>query len=105
MTDNRPISEQWYEAARDHADLEAAASILEESKSAFLSQEMSRCGDMAVSKAEMIVKASSSWKAYIDKMVSARKEANLAKVKMEFLRMKFFEWQSAEANHRIEAKL
>jgi hypothetical protein len=38
-------------------------------------------------------------------MVDARTEANLKKLQVEFLRMKFSEWQSAEANARSERRL
>lgn len=103
--DNRPYSEQFYEAGRDWSEKEAAASLLEDSKSAVMAQRQAMLGDMAVNKAEQIVKASSEWLEYIEKTVAARREANLAKVKTEFLRMKFSEAQSYEANARTEARL
>jgi hypothetical protein len=84
---------------------DAAASLLEETKSAVLSQRMQALGDMPVSRAEMQVKASEEWADFVDKMVKAREAANLAKVRLEFLRMKFSEWQSEEANERLKAKL
>jgi hypothetical protein len=79
--------------------------MLEETKSAFLNQLMMAQGDMAVSKAEMIVKGSSEWKEYVESMVKARKDANLLKVQLEYIRMKFYEWQSHNANRRAEMKL
>jgi len=60
---------------------------------------------MAVSKAEMQVKASSEWSDYIGKMVRAREQASLLKAQLEFIRMKFSEWQSAEASKRAEMRL
>lgn len=105
MSDNRPISEQFRLAAKDWVDKDSAASILEETKSAVLSQRMAALGDMAVSKAEMTVKASADWREFVTSMVEARTAANLAKVKMEWLRLRFSEWQSEEATKRAEMKL
>lgn len=102
---NRPLSEQYHEAAQQWVDAEAAASILEESKSATLSQMMTQYPLFAVNKAEMTVKASQSWRDYLTKMVEARKQANLLKVQMEFIRMRAAEQQSEEATKRAEMRV
>jgi len=102
---NLPWSEQFRIAARHWVDAEAAASILEDTKSAVLSQRMTALGDMPVNRAEMQVKSSPAWVEHVTAMVEARKEANRRKVQMEFLRMKFSEWQSAEASKRAEMRL
>lgn len=100
--DNRPLSERYRLAAIDFVDAEAAADLLENLKSAFLSQEMTKHGNIAVNKAEQSVKASPQWDDYIRKMVNARKAANLKKVEVEFIRMRFWEFNSAEATKRRE---
>ena len=105
MDSNLPLSEQFRIIAKKWVEADAAASILEESKSAFLSRMMADMGDMPVSKAEMNVKASKSWSDYIDEMVEARKQAALLKVQLEYIRMQFSEWQSHEATRRAEMKL
>ncbi len=102
---NAPFSEQFRIAAKEWVEADAAATILEETKSAVLSQMMVKLGDIPVSRAEMQVKASPEWKDHIDRMVKAREAANLLKVKMEWLRMRFGEWQSQEATKRAEMKL
>lgn len=102
---NLPWSEQYRLAAKDWVGKESAASVLEETKSAVLSQKMAALGDMPVSRAELQVKASDEWHDYVLKMVKAREAANLAKVRLEYLRMKFNEWNSAEATKRAEMKL
>jgi hypothetical protein len=102
---NEPLSEQFRIVAKEWVDADAAASLLEEMKTATLSQKMQALGEMPVSKAEMQVKASDEWAAYIDVMTSARKRANLLKMKLEYLRMRFSENQSAEATKRAEMKL
>lgn len=103
--DNRPFSEQFAEKGRLWAEKESAASLLEDCKSSVMAQRQAMLGDIAVNKAEQIVKASPDWMEYIERTVAARREANLAKVQMEFLRMKFSEHQSYEANQRTEARL
>lgn len=102
---NLPISEQFRIIAKRWVDADSAANMLEETKSAFLNNLMLAQGDMAVSKAEMIVKGSAEWKEYVSNMVTARKDANLLKVQLEYIKMKFYEWQSHNANKRAEMKL
>ncbi len=99
------LSEQFRLAAKEWVEADTAANMLEETKSAVLSQMMIQRGDLPVSKAEMQSKASGEWIEHITKMVKAREAANLLKVKLEWTRMRFSEWQSAEANKRAEMKL
>jgi hypothetical protein len=58
---NEPISEQYRIVAKRWVDAEAAASMLEDTKSAVLSQQMLALGEMPVSKAEMLTKANPEW--------------------------------------------
>ena len=102
---NAPISEQFRIAAKEWVEADTAANLLEETKSAVLSQMMLEQGDIAVSRAEMQVKASPEWADHIAKMVKARESANFLKVRVEWLRMRFNEWQSAEASKRAEMRL
>ena len=105
MRNDRPQSEVYREAAMRWADLDAAARMLEEGKSAVLSQRMAALGDMPVSKAELTVKASEFWSDYIKKMVRAKTEANKARIEMEFTKMQAWERQSAEAYERQEMRM
>lgn len=102
---NEPISEQFRVTAKAWVEADAAASILEETKSAVLSQKMLALGEMPVNKAEKLVKASEEWSEHVTKIVKAREAANLLKVKMEYLRMRFMEWNSESATKRAEMKL
>lgn len=102
---DKPLSEQYRLSAKDWVDKDTAANLLEETKSATLSQMMVAQGDMPVSKAEMLVKASIPWKNFITHMVEARHEANMAKVKLEWIRMRHSEQQSQEATARAERRL
>lgn len=105
MDSNLPLSEQFRLIAKRWIDADAAASILEETKSAFLAQKMAEQGDVPVSRAEMAVKASSEWVNYVQGMVEARKKAALLKAQLEYIRMRFTEQQSVEATRRAEMKL
>lgn len=100
-----PWSEQFRIAAKRWVTADSAARMLEETKTAVLAQRMATLGDMPVSRAENEVKSSPEWADFIQKMVEARTSANLEKVKMEFVRMKFAEFQSTEASNRAEMRL
>lgn len=102
---NEPWSEQFRIVAKSWVEMDSAASLLEESKSAVLAQKMSVLGDIPAAHAERDVKASPEWHDYIGKMVKARTAANLKKVHLEFIRMKFQEWSSENANRRAEMRL
>ena len=102
---NKPISEQFRLVAKQWVDADNAARMLEESKTAVLSQRMALLGDVPVSHAEREVKASQEWQDWIKGMVEARTRANLLKVQLEYVRMQFSEAQSFEATKRAEMKL
>lgn len=102
---NEPLSEQYRVVAKKWVEAEAAASILEDTKSAVLSQQMLALGEMPVSKAEMLTKANPEWTEHVKKITEARAAANLLKVQLEYLRMKSGEQSSFEATRRAEMKL
>ena len=104
MTD-LPLSEQYRVIAKKWVDADAAANMLEETKSAFLAKKMTQLGDMPVSKADMTVRASPEWTDYVTKMVKAREQASLLKVQLEYIRMKAMEQNSESATRRAEMKL
>ena len=101
---NKPLSEQIYSAGLDFADAVAAAQLLEDGKTAFVAQRMLQIEGTRV-QAEREVKASAEYSEYIKRMVAARQKANRLKAQLEYLRAKLTEWQSAEANHRMGARL
>lgn len=103
--DNKPWSEQYRIAGERWVRLDSAATLLEETKSAVLAQRMVMQGDVPVTHAERTVKASPEWGDFVTKMVRAREQANLAKVELEFIRMKAWEENSENANKRAEMRL
>jgi len=100
-----PLSMKFWKASQDWVAHDSAARLMEELKTSTLSQMMIKLGDMPVSKAEMIAKASDEYREYITLMTANRTDANNAKVKMEYCRMKHSEEMSKEANNRAENKL
>lgn len=105
MNDTFPFSERFRLAAESWADLENAAQILEETKSLVMAQRQAQLGDIPVNRAEQTIKASPGWMQHVESIVEARKKANLAKVKMEYEKMRFHENQGREANARAELRL
>jgi hypothetical protein len=53
----------------------------------------------------MQVKASTDWREFLTSMVEARAAANLAKVKMRWVELRFTEWNNADANARRERQM
>ena len=105
MDEQEAWSEIYRTSGEKWADCEGAASILEETKSAVLAQMMSKLGDIPVSHAEKQAKASDEWLEFVTKMVKARQAANLAKINLEYAKLKFMEWNSANATRRVEMRL
>lgn len=102
---NMPWSEQFRVVGKEWNELDKAASLLEETKTLVLSQKIAQLGDMPHNKAERIVKSSNEWMDYVTKLVEARSAANLKRVQMDYLRMKFQEWSSENATRRAEMRL
>ena len=105
MKIGNPVSEKYRLAAKEWVELEAAANMLESTKSSVFAQLVVNQGDMPVNRAELNVKASQEWMAHVEMIAEARKAANLAKCRVEYIRMQFSEQQSAEANARSERKM
>ena len=105
--ENRPLSEIYREAANEWAEKEAAAQLLEDTKSAIMAQMIVRAStpDVPFNKTEAAVKASQEWLRHVESIVDSRKSANLAKVNLEYIRMQFTEWNNEQANHRAESRL
>lgn len=106
---NQRIEQQWYEAAMAHADAEAAAQLLEETKSSVLAEHVANLirdePKMSIAKAETTVKASPEWRQFVEGMVRARKAANKARVTRDYLKMQFSVWIAEDANHRAGARM
>lgn len=102
---NMSLSERIGRSQRQWVNLDAAARLLEATKSAVFSQRVVALGDIAVSKAENIVRASEFWHEHVTKIEDARTAANHARVELDYLRNQMVEWQSNQADERLKAKL
>jgi len=102
---NLPYSEQYRIVGKRWVAAEKLASLLEETKTAKLSQMKKALGDIPDSRAETQVKASPEWTALVTEMVEARADANLLRVQLAQIRMAFGEQNSAEATQRAEMRL
>ncbi len=102
---NAPFSERYRMLGETWADAEQAAQLLEDLKSTVMAQRQTQLGDMPVNRAEQIVKASPEWQDYIEKTVEARRDANMAKIALEALRIEWAEHQSTEATRRAELRM
>lgn len=105
MRNDIPVSAQCRLAAQEWVQMDAAARMLDEGKTTFLAQRKTLHGDIADAKAEKLVKSSPEWADYIKNMVRAKTAANKARVEVDYMKMKFQEWQSADANARAERRL
>ena len=105
MDDNQDWSERYRVQGEVWCDVEAAAQLLEECKSATLAQWCSEQGDIPVNRAEQNVKSSPEWRLYLENMVEARRKANVAKVRLESIKMRSMEWHAKSANYRAEARI
>jgi hypothetical protein len=103
--DNMSWAEKWRHAGEEWADLESAAQLLEDCKSVVMAQRQSALGDIPVNRAEQSVKASPDWEEYVRSCVEARHQANLAKIRLEALKMEFTEWNNSESNARAEMRM
>lgn len=104
----RGLPEVYREVAYQWADANAAALLLEETKSAVLSEMIIKIMDgktRGKANAEAQAKASKEWHDYLHEMVEARKLANRLSVEREYMKMKFSEWVSNTADERTKLGL
>lgn len=103
---NSRASDDYHEVANRWVTLDAAARLLEETKTAVFAQRCNILGEkIPVNRAEQIVKGSQEWLDYLTKMVNARTEANKARVTQDYYRMRFMEANSDAANERAMTRM
>jgi hypothetical protein len=106
----QPLSEQFRLVAKKWVDAEASANILEDTKSCVLAEMIAKHQlkfekELAHNRAENDVKASPEWHQHVIKICEARRDANLLKMQIKYIDMRYGEWQSANATNRAEMKL
>lgn len=100
-----PLVEQYRIAAEEWVDLDAAARLLEETKGAIMAQKQAALGDIAVNRAEQMVKSSKEWHDHLQKVVDAKTAANKARMRLKYLEMRYYEQQGRDANRRAEVRM
>lgn len=106
----RLLSEEFRIAGKDWVQKNAAAGLLEENKKVVFSELILKATEQSEKKipfwqAEATVYSSQQWKDYIHAMMEAREVANMAKVKMKWIEIRFQEQNSAEAALRLEQRM
>ena len=99
-----PLSEQFRIIAKEYADLDGAARMLESMRDSVLSEMVGR-RDGPVTRAERDAKACPEYQDYLKRMVGSRTAANLKKYQLEYIRMKHMEETSIQATARAERRL
>lgn len=99
------VTERIVELGEDWADKNAAADILEETKSALLSELKTFSMEKSDAAKETEAKANPKYKAHLESMVEARRVANRAKVNYEAAKTWTDLLRTKEANLRAEMKL
>lgn len=102
--DPREITERLRLAGENWADREAAASLLEETRKTVLAELMNQL-EGSVASRESVALADPSYRLHLVNMVTARKEANRAKVNFDSAKAWIELTRTAESSRRAEMKL
>ena len=103
INENLPISEQWRLAAKKWVELDSAARLLEDCKTAAFSEMVNKMPpELSNARAENLVRGDKEWREYLVKMRNARTAANEQQVERDFIKMRFWEWNNHSADRRKE---
>lgn len=107
MNDFNPerIFHELNQAGDDWADKESAAELLEETRKTILAELVNQAEGSSMAAKENLALADPAYKLHITKMVSARKEANRAKVKYDAVRVLAEMRRTQESTRRAEANI
>lgn len=86
-------------------DKDAAANLLEETKKTVLAELMSKSVESTVAAREQVALASPEYRLHVTQMVSARKEANRAKVNYDAQKVLAELRRTEQSNYRAEMGL
>lgn len=92
-------------AGEEWADMDAAASLLEETKKSLLAKLMMEAEGTSAAQREMYALADPEYRKHVEGMVSARKAANKAKVRYDSAKVLAELRRSQEATRRAEASI
>lgn len=92
-------------AGEEWSDLDAAASLLEETRKSVLAKLMNECQAASIGAKEMIALADEEYRAHVATMVTARKVANRARVRYDSAKVLAELRRSEESTRRAEMSL
>jgi hypothetical protein len=102
---DQPIAERYRLIGEEWADADAAYYMLDTSRTAVLAQIVAQSKEASFQRAESNARASAEYREHIQKTTDAKRKANLLRVRMEYLKMRFALWNSSDANQRAERKM
>jgi hypothetical protein len=99
------IRERLAQVGEEWADKDAAANLLEETKNSLLAELMNTANATSEAERKRIAQADPAFKLHLANMVSARKEANRARVRYETGKMWAELRRSQESTKREEMRI
>jgi len=101
----QPLSEQYRIAAKEYVKAKSIAKLAEDLKPTRFAELMQDHSDIAVSRAEIAVRASAEWKDHVASVVAAAEAADMARHKVKWIEMRFQEWVMEQAGARKEREM
>ncbi len=101
----RPISEEYRIASKEAVRLKSIARLAEDLKPSKFAELMQGHNDIAVSRAEIAVRASTEWKEHVASVVAAIEAADYAHKRVKWIEMRFQEWVMQQAGARHERQM
>lgn len=101
----RPISEEYRLASKEYVKAKSAAKLAEDLKPSKFAELMQRHHDIAVSRAELAVRASQEWKDHVASVVAACEDADLKRAKVKWIEMRHQEWVMNQSAARREREM
>lgn len=101
----RPISEEYRIASKEYVKAKSIAKLAEDLKPSKFAELMAGHSDLAVSRAELAVRASAAWKEHVASVAAACEAADLARSKVKWIEMRFQEWVMAQAASNKERQM
>ena len=92
-------------SGEEWADMDAAASLLEETRKSVLAKLMNECQAASIAAKEMYALAEEEYKKHVATMVTARKVANRARVKYDSAKILAELRRSEESTRRAEMQI
>ena len=101
----QPLSEQYRIAAKEYVKAKSISDLADALKPTRFAELMQAHADVAVSRAELAVRASQEWKDHVASVVAASEAADMARHKVKWSEMKFQEWVMQTAHSRKEREM